>query len=471
MNNQIDIASLRGRIDIVQVIGHYLHLQKQGTGYAGLCPFHDDKHPSLQVSPAKGLFHCFSCGAGGDAFTFVQKREGCSFGEAVRICADICHVAVCSPDAPSQQAKAVRPVAAKAAKPVPEPTVADNERFLATLLPYDPGCEELRETYVRFEVGMGLHNSPWPYKFMRDSLVFPIRNGAGRLVAFAARYLGTDPEILKHRKYLNSKTSGIYKKDSLLYAWHEAEPVVRETGRIFITEGYKDALAMHAAGFTQTVALCGVNLSDGQLSMIRETADTVYLLLDDDWAGRDTVGKLLPRLRRAGLQAVDLVPEGSKDADEMFRRMGREAFASWVRRAMVPSAQSAIASLLEAACRRWPEVCVEDIGKALRQEMSCPEGEEYCVPYVPAGSFPELDRLYELHTEPSQPENLRRTALVRYLYLCFLETCLEISIRRNSRRLCALSSKASEERSVCIATLQHDRLSLCRVSKELRRRG
>lgn len=458
MDSRLDIASLRGRIDIVRVIGHYQQLQKQGAGYVGLCPFHEDKHPSLQVSPAKGLFHCFSCRTGGDAFTFVQKREGCSFGEAVRICADICQ-AVCSP------VEKIRPPAARKAEGVlPGPSVADNERFWKTLLPYDPGCSELRETYARFGVRMGLPSVPGPYRFTENRLVFPVRDGAGRLVAFAARYLGADREVMKRFKYLNSKTSPIYKKDSLLYAWHEAETAVRESGQVFITEGYKDALAMHAAGFRQTVALCGVNLSASHLSLICGAADTVFLFLDADAAGRETVGELVPLLRKSGLQVVDLVPEGAKDPDEMFRRMGRGSFAAWIGRSMAPPALSAVGSLLSAARRRWPGSAAEGCIPADMPGM--PEPEEM---QPPAGCFAELDRLYEQHTVPDHTETVRQGELVRYLCFCYREICLEADIRRDCRRLALATGEDS--RTACFAALQRHRLELRDVSKALHRRG
>lgn len=459
MNNPIDIASLRERIDVVQVISRYLHLQKQGAGYVGLCPFHEDRHPSLQVSPAKGLYHCFSCGAGGDAFGFVQKREGCGFGEAVRICADICHAGYIP-----QQQEIRQPETKKEKRPKGEPTVAGNERFWATLLPYDPGCEGLKDTYARFGVRMGVNATSYLYRFTQDRLVFPIRDAAGQLVAFAARYVGTDQEVLKQRKYMNSKTSSIYKKDSLLYAWHEAEEAIRESGQVFITEGYKDALAMHAAGFSQAVALCGVSLSACHLSLICGAADTVFLLLDGDTVGRNVAAKLVPLFRKSGLQVVDLVPEGGKDPDEMFRRMGREPFAAWIRRAMVSPARLEAGALLSAACRRWPEGVTEECTPENMPEILQVEDLQSS-----AARFAELDRLYGQHTEPSHAEAVRQGELIRYLCLCYREVCLEADIRQDSRRLSLASGEAA--RAACFAALQRHRLELRDVSRALHRRG
>ena len=250
--NRLEITSFKERVDLVKVVGHYLTLERKGAAYLGLCPFHDDHHPSLRVDPAKGVYHCFSCGAGGDVFRFVQEKEGCSFGEAVRLCADICHLPVPALDAGSQKHRPDKQPVEKDSslavphqvrEQVPAPTVEMNERYRQTLLPYDPGMEELRETYAAFEVGIAPAIVPEAWKFTRGRIVFPIRNAAGELVAFAARYRG-DLSVKKIPKYINSSTSAIYKKDELLYGWHWAVTKVRETGIVFLTEGYKDTLAI-----------------------------------------------------------------------------------------------------------------------------------------------------------------------------------------------------------------------------------
>ncbi len=332
--NRLEITSFKERVDLVKVVGHYSTLERKGAAYLGLCPFHDDHHPSLRVDPAKRVYHCFSCGAGGDVFRFVQEKEGCGFGEAVRLCADICHLPVPALDAGTQKHRPDKQPVEKDSslavphqvrEQVPAPTVEMNERYGQTLLPYDPGMEELRETYAAFEIGIAPAIVPEAWKFTRGRIVFPIRNAAGELVAFAARYQGDLP-AKKIPKYINSSTSAIYKKDELFYGWYRAVSKVRETGIVFLTEGYKDTLAMHAAGFSNTVALCGTNLSEHHIAMIRKEAVTVCLFLDADEVGRETVTGVMPKLRSAGLRVVDILPEGGKDADEMFRSLGREAF-------------------------------------------------------------------------------------------------------------------------------------------------
>ena len=474
--NRIEINSLKERIDLVRVVDHYLSLEKKGNVYMALCPFHDDRHPSLRVDPEKGLYHCFSCGAGGDVFRFVQEKEGCGFGEAVRLCADICHLPVPALDAGSQKHRPDK-------QQTPAPTVEMNERYRQTLLPYDPGMEELRETYAAFEVGIAPAIVPEAWKFTRGRIIFPIHNAAGELVAFAARYRG-DLSAKKIPKYINSSTSVIYKKDELLYGWHRAEEKVRETGIVFLTEGYKDTLAMHAAGFSNTVALCGTNLSEHHIAMIRKEAAAVCLFLDADEVGRETVTGVMPKLRSAGLRVVDILPGGSKDADEMFRSLGREAFIRWVEKAMIPPARRKAESLLVAACRRWPDtLClteegeeipyIDNILKILSSDDLLPA--DSLVPALDAGpqknqpETKELDNLYTLHTDSSHSDRVRRSELVRYLFLCYLEVRLVDRIRFQVHHLSGVM-RNEEEHTEILSSLQYHRNYLCEVSRELGRR-
>ncbi|WP_347174394.1 CHC2 zinc finger domain-containing protein [Parabacteroides goldsteinii] len=474
--NRIEINSLKERIDLVRVVDHYLSLEKKGNVYMALCPFHDDRHPSLRVDPEKGLYHCFSCGAGGDVFRFVQEKEGCGFGEAIRLCADICHFPVPALDAGSQKHRPDK-------QQTPAPTVEMNERYRQTLLPYDPGMEELRETYAAFEVGIAPAIVPEAWKFTRGRLIFPIRNAAGELVAFAARYRG-DLSAKKIPKYINSSTSVIYKKDELLYGWYRAEEKVRETGIVFLTEGYKDTLAMHAAGFSNTVALCGTNLSEHHIAMIRKEAAAVCLFLDADEVGRETVTGVMPKLRSAGLRVVDILPGGSKDADEMFRSLGREAFIRWVEKAMIPPARRKAESLLVAACRRWPDtLClteegeeipyIDNILKILSSDDLLPA--DSLAPALDAGpqehqpETEELDNLYTLHTDSSHSDRVRRSELVRYLFLCYLEVRLVDRIRFQVHHLSG-AMRNEEEHTEILSSLQYHRNYLCEVSRELGRR-
>ena len=305
----------------------------------------------------------------------------------------------------------------------------------------------------------------------------------GELVAFAARYQGDLP-AKKIPKYINSSTSTIYKKDELLYGWHRAVSKVRETGIVFLTEGYKDTLAMHAAGFSNTVALCGTNLSEHHIAMIRKEAVTACLFLDADEVGRETVAGVMPKLRSAGLRVVDILPEGGKDADEMFRSLGREAFIRWVEKAMIPPARRKAESLLVAACHRWPDtLCltkegeealyVDNIRKILSSDDLLPA--DSLVPALDAGpqknrpETKELDNLYALHTDSSHSDRVRRSELVRHLFLNYLEVRLVDRVRQNLHRL-SRTFADEESRVLLLSDLQYQRNYLSSVSRELGRR-
>lgn len=467
MNSRIEIESLKERINLTRVVGHYVALEKKGVAYLGLCPFHDDHHPSLRVDPAKGLYHCFSCKEGGDAFCFVQKMEGCGFTDAVKICLDICHLSVPDKRMPGKMEKLKK----QETPEFPVPTVEENEQFCRSLLPYEPETEDLRAAYAAFGIGLAPADVPKVYGFTARRLVFPIRNATGELVAFAARYQGVNRDK-KIPKYLNSSTSPLYKKDELLYAWHVALPEIRRTGTVYLTEGYKDTLAMHAAGFINTVALCGVNLSPVHIGNIRKEASTVCLLLDADETGRGTVAMIQPLLRKAGLTVINLLPEGGKDPDEMFRWLGREAFVGWIDRNSRSPQCRKLESLLSAACLRWPDTCCllsdgstqlyrENIAEVLTYENMLPVTTPVSV------SDADIDSQYQLHTNCSHSEEVRHSELICYLFLCYQELRLTDRIRILSRQLSLNREESDAQHIARLQQLQYDREYLQRVTVEL----
>lgn len=491
--DRIEMEALKERIDVAKVVGSYLTLEKRGAAYWGLCPFHDDHHPSLRVDPAKGLYHCFSCKAGGDAIGFVREKESCGFMEAINICADICRLSVPAIDTRRQNdcrdkrsAEADRlPAVSPAEKEQQaDAIIAANEAFMRTLLPYDPGMEELRGVYASFGVGMAPAMVPEAFRFTRQRIVFPIHNHEGRPVAFAARYCGDLPAG-KIPKYLNSATGPVYKKDELLYGWHKAQAEVRLTGVVFLTEGYKDTLAMHAAGFSNTVALCGTNLSEQHIRLIARRAATVCLFLDADQVGRATAEEAAVRLRKAGLKVIDLLPEGGKDADELIRVMGRQAFAGWVRQRAVAAEIREAGMLLVAACRRWPDTCCltaegEEllyngyINRLLADEGFLPQGSLLPSPsgeaLQPQSVVEKLDRLYALRSNQAHSPRVRCSELIRYLLLCYLEACLSERIRRQAHGIARTPIDKEEQRLQLLSSLQYDRNYLNMVSHELGRR-
>ncbi len=337
---------------ISKVIGKYVPLQiKGGKGY-GLCPFHDDHHPSLVVDLKKQHFVCYACGTKGDVFSFIQQIEKCTFFEALQhLSKDI----LIDNDSKRYNSikinKSIQSNTNKTVNKYDDKNIQyKNNLFLKSLMPYISKNKDLIQTYLSFEVGLSNVLSKDNLKTMDNRIIFPIRNDDNYLVGFAARRIDNDAivnsdkindnhtviddNIKQSPKYINSSLADGYKKSETLYALHRAKNVIRETGEVYLTEGYKDALAMHAAGFTNTVAICGTTLTDGQLQLLKKCrADKVYVLLDADQAGIEATDKIILLFGKEGIEAVPVcLPEG-EDPDSFFCRIGCDAFKEYIKEA------------------------------------------------------------------------------------------------------------------------------------------
>ena len=272
---------IRANLDIVELIGRVVRLRPAGENWKGLCPFHAEKTPSFNVNPRKGIFKCFGCGVGGDAFAFVMRQDKLTFPEAVRELARMAGVAMPEEGRGSTggsgREELLRAMALAA-------------RLYAEAL-WKPGGERAREYLDRRGIdaelarrfGLGLAPEGWEfatqalrseglgedvlvaaglaaprpsgsgiYDRFRGRLIFPICDLQGRVVAFGGRAFGDEQP-----KYLNSPETPIYSKGSLLYAMSAAREAMREKGRALLVEGYVDCLMAHQHGFTETVAALG----------------------------------------------------------------------------------------------------------------------------------------------------------------------------------------------------------------------
>jgi len=322
-----EIQELKASLSIREVVGRYTTLRRVGRRWMGLCPFHGDRHPSLSVDEEKGSFVCYACGERGDVFAFVSKIENVGFVEAAnKLSIDSGRSAIEGKDNKDARLPAERLPVVDSRLPI------ENEAFLALLLPAGSGCPELTPTWLDFGVGQSPFLVPGRWKAMRNRLVFPVRDEEGRLVGFAARRLSDEDR--DKPKYINSETGGLYRKSELLYGLYEAREAIRREGSVFLVEGYKDVLAMHAAGFRHTVALCGTALCPGHIALLKRYTTSVRVMLDADKAGRKATDAIVPTLAGEGMEAVRIgLPEGD-DPDSLFRRLGREAFAAYVREAV-----------------------------------------------------------------------------------------------------------------------------------------
>lgn len=329
-------------VRLEDVVGHYLSLKKTGSSrktLVGLCPFHDDRHPSLHVNVEGQYYKCFACGEGGDLFRFVQQMEGCDFRQALKILAGWYGLS---------DADDYRPVKYPPVRKKSIPVVKDKPEFvspihIAALLcshrmvldlleKYIPEEEYLREIYSMFEVGVASYFLPSDYTAFCNRLIFPIRNERGELVAFAGRYRG-ETEGTDIRKYVNSPTSPIYHKGEILYGLYQAQNEIRKRKFVYITEGYKDVLAMHAAGFRNTVALCGTVLTEQHAALLCRYTQCAIVMLDGDQAGQINGIKSARLLSAKGFSVGRIILEPKQDPDSLLRKMGEEAFIEYIRKA------------------------------------------------------------------------------------------------------------------------------------------
>src|SRR5262245_8485803 len=365
------LDDIRGATDIVDLVGRFVSLRKAGAGWKGLCPFHGEKTPSFTVNPRKGIFHCFGCGVGGDAFNFLMRQDRLSFPEAVRTLAKSAGIPL--PEERGQAGDSGRDellrtmdLAARfyqdmLAKPAGERARAylgqrgiDPEEARGFGLGYAPEGWDTLLTFMRSQrvaeealVAAGLaiprENRAGAYDRFRGRLLFPIRDLQSRVVAFGGRAFGDEQP-----KYLNSPETPLYTKGHLLYAADPARPTIQAQNRAFIVEGYVDCLMCHQYGFTGTVAALGTAFTPAQLGLLRRYCDEVVTFFDADAAGQKaaaraeellepTGGGMAWAVNRSGAfegkgafrVKVALLPAGH-DPDTFLRASGAAAFTERV---------------------------------------------------------------------------------------------------------------------------------------------
>lgn len=352
------IDEVRRRADIVEVVSSYLPLKKAGANFRALCPFHQEKSPSFNVNPQRQIFHCFGCGEGGNVITFVMKREGISFPEAVKSLAgrygidvpedrdkktgdndeiysalmaaqDFYHQLLLS-ETPSS------PAFAYLEKRGITPAITEKFRLGYSPAEWDALFNHLSgkgfAAPVLEKAGLCKQSSrgTWIDRF-RNRLIFPICDSTGRPVGFGARVLG-DAEP-GEPKYLNSPETPVYIKSRALYGYHLAKETARKENLIFVVEGYMDVIALHKAGVENCVACAGTSLTPGQADMVRRVCERVVALFDSDTAGVQAARRAGPILIERGLKTRAMVLRGFKDPDEFLSARGVKEFVELAARA------------------------------------------------------------------------------------------------------------------------------------------
>ena len=340
------ISEVKQRTDIVEIISDYVPLQKAGRNFKALCPFHSEKHPSFFVFPEQQTWHCFgACGTGGDVFSFIMKREGIDFSQALRLLAQRAGVTLNSPETPGGAEDKER-------ERLFQINEAATEYFHHLLLSTKAG-----ETAINYlgkrkiapatirEFRLGFSPNSWDalkkflmskkceaqelievglivekegensYDRFRNRLMFPICDVQSRVVGFGARALD---ESLP--KYINSPQTAIFDKSSSLYGIDKAKSAIRQKNLVIIVEGYMDALTAHQNGWQNVVASMGTSLTERQVAITKRLAKNIALALDADAAGEEATlrsAEVSARsLDKAEVKAI-LMPQG-KDPDEVI---------------------------------------------------------------------------------------------------------------------------------------------------------
>ena len=360
---QEDVEAVRERTDIVKLVSGYLTLRKAGhDSFVGLCPFHTEKTGSFSVSPSKGVYHCFGCGAGGDAIRFLRDLEHLDFVEAVERLAKEAGIQLrYEGESAADRRAASRRQALQAAN---EETFGLYHRLLlegregqdARTYLAERGIDQ--DTIVEFEIGyaprypdfllrrLGRRLSPELLieagLALRDNegavrdrfrgrITFPVRDLSGRAVGIGARVLPGDRD--DGPKYLNSPETPVYRKAEVLYNLQRAKPAVSRSGEIVVTEGYTDVIALAQAGVDTAVATCGTALGEGHFRLASRFAQRMVLAFDSDEAGARAAERAYRFLEQYALQPVVLIlPEGLDPAD-FVRRHGGDAFRELAARA------------------------------------------------------------------------------------------------------------------------------------------
>lgn len=302
-----DIAAIRERVNIEDVVGDYVQLRRAGAdSLKGLCPFHDEKSPSFHVRPNHGHFHCFGCGEGGDVYAFLQKIEHVTFVEAVELLADrvgytVTYSGGSTTNVQRDRGSRSRLLAANAAAqefyaqalsseeaaPARQYLIDRNfdaeaaARFGCGFAP--SGWDSLTKHLLRkgFEfkeleaAGLSREGRRGPMDRFHRRLLWPIRAGGGEVIGFGARRIFDDDPM--EAKYVNTPETVLYKKSAVLFGLDLAKRDIAKSHRAVVVEGYTDVMAMHLSGETTAVASCGTAFGDGHLALLRR------LMMDDNW--------------------------------------------------------------------------------------------------------------------------------------------------------------------------------------------
>ncbi len=352
------INEIRNKVDIVEIISSYLPLTTRGKNYFGVCPFHDDHSPSMSVSKEKQIYTCFSCGATGNVFNFIQDYEHITFVEAVKKCADMCgidlKIKTSSDDKIIKKYKTIYDI------------YEISQKFYQNNINSSLGKKAKEYLYSRsltdleikhFDIGLSLNENDMLVKLLkqkkftdkdllksglananendiydvyRNRIMFPLHDLVGHVIGYNGR--AYDDETTN--RYVNSKETDLFKKRDFLYNYHRAKESARSKKQIIIMEGPMDVIRAYTIGIENVVATLGTSFSASQSNLIRRLSDNVILCFDGDAAGLKATKLAITELGKVGiLPKIVLIPDNA-DPDEYIKNNGSEAFQNLLNKAI-----------------------------------------------------------------------------------------------------------------------------------------
>lgn len=349
-----ELNELREKVDIVEIISNYIPLTPKGKNFFGVCPFHADHSPSMSVSREKQMYKCFSCGAAGNVFTFIQNYENVTFYEAVQLLANKVGISLAIPIKSEKKEKYTKEYE------MMELALKYYQNNLNTSLGekakkylYNRNLED--EVIKDFEIGyaasthtlnklllkkgytvlemqkLGLvSTSKEDYDIFFDRVMIPLYNLEGQVVGFTGRAL----DDTNTPKYLGSKESIIYKKRNLLFNYHRAKESIKLNKEIILVEGNMDAIRLYASGIKNVVALMGTALTKEQIQIIKKLRCKVILMLDNDTAGEKATYDDGLLLEQENIDVLVVRLSGEKDPDSYIIKNGVEAITNNIKKAI-----------------------------------------------------------------------------------------------------------------------------------------
>jgi DNA primase len=359
------IDEIKARVDILDVVGDYVQLKKQGSSYRGFSPFNNERTPSFYVVPSKGFFKDFSSGKAGDAITFLMDSEGMTYLEAIKNLGQRYGIEVEEEEMTDEQMEAQNErdslyIVMKYASDYFQDKLWKNEEGKAIGLSYFKERGFSEDTIKAFDLGYSLdewdglmktamqvgykqemlekaglivsrerNDGTRHYDRFRGRVMFPIHNISGRVIAFGARLLKSNPDV-EQPKYLNSPETPIYHKSDVLYGIYQAKQQIRQEDHCLLVEGYTDVISLHQGGIQNAVASSGTSLTSEQIKLIARYTKNITVLFDGDPAGLKASFRGIDMILEGGLNVKAVVlPEG-EDPDSYVRKLGGTQFREFL---------------------------------------------------------------------------------------------------------------------------------------------